>query len=123
MALNKHEAYAYLRGLAERIALIPVEHGTDQDDCFTLDEIADLIQTDFAVNDHRIEDVLKRMNGNPDSFRMILTDRTELLAKVCDYADNLADRRRTEPWVIMKEIFGHGSGVSSAIFQIYGREG
>ena len=120
--MTKQEACDFLRDLAERLREIPVIYGTDEGDIDQLEEVAASIESEFGIKDHRMEEVLRRINGTPDAFRPILSDRTELLSKVCDYADILADRRRTEPWVIMQDIFGHGSSVSAALFDLYRKE-
>lgn len=69
-----------------------------------------------------IDQVLEGLNGNKESFRKNLTDRSELLSKVCDYAERVAKKKRLEPWSIIKDITCHGSGVSSAIYQLYRRK-
>lgn len=66
-----------------------------------------------------VDDVLKRLRGNPDTFREILTDKDKLLAKLCRYAKYKGEKSRVPPWSIVGEILGHGSGVSNAIYELY----
>lgn len=66
-----------------------------------------------------IEEVLDGLRGNREHFREILTDTTGLLRKVCRYAEIEGKRQRRPAWSIIGEITGHGSGVSSAIYQLY----
>lgn len=66
-----------------------------------------------------IEEVLDGLRGPREHFREILTDTTGLLRKVCQYAEFAAKKKKVEPWSIIGEITGHGSGVSSAIYQLY----
>lgn len=62
------------------------------------------------------------MRGNKDHFRQVLTDKAELLASVCEYAERVAKTKRVEPWSIIGAMTCHGSGVSSAIYEIYRRK-
>jgi len=66
-----------------------------------------------------IEEVLDGLRGNREHFREILTDTTGLLRKVCRYAEIIGEQKRRPAWSIIGEITGHGSGVSSAIYQLY----
>lgn len=66
-----------------------------------------------------VDDVLKSLRGNPETFREILTDKDKLLAKVCKYAAWKCQDAGVPPWSIIGEITGHGSGVSSAIYELY----
>jgi len=106
MSMTKQEAFDYLKDLAERLRNVPVMYGTDEGDIDQLQSIADLITTDFGVDQQRVDAALRKVKSDKYDFWPLITDRTELLGRVCDYADILADRRRTEPWVIMQEIFG-----------------
>lgn len=58
----------------------------------------------------------------PGSGPQFLNDRDELLRRVCDYATREAERRRCQPWSIIGAIMGHGSGVSSCIYELYRRQ-
>lgn len=67
----------------------------------------------------RVESVLDRLVGSRESYRSILTDKDRLLRKLCEYANRRARNIRCEPWSIVGQMFGHGSGVSSAIYELY----
>ena len=66
-----------------------------------------------------VDDCVRKLGGDPEKFRQILTDKDALLAKVCKYAKRRAAREKCQPWSIIGMIFGHGSGVSSAIYELY----
>jgi len=66
-----------------------------------------------------VDDVLKTLRGNPDTFRSLLEDKDKLLEKMCKYAKFKAKQENVPPWSIVGEILGHGSGVSSAIYTLY----
>lgn len=68
-----------------------------------------------------IEKILDGLRGNREVFRSILTDRDGILARMCVYALRESVRKGVEPWSIISEITGHGSGVSSAIYHLYRR--
>lgn len=70
----------------------------------------------------RLESVLDCLHGPRESFFKTLTDRNALLRKVCDYAEIEAKRKRVQPWSIIGSIMGHGSGVSSAIYELYRKQ-
>lgn len=67
----------------------------------------------------RIEQALDRINGPRESYRPLL-DAENILQRICRNAEGAAIRRGTEPWVIISDITGHGSGVSAAIYRVYG---
>lgn len=69
-----------------------------------------------------IDEVIESLRGNKDDFRKLLSDRTEILARICDIVEQKSVFRRVAPWTVMKDITGHGSGVSSAIFELYRRK-
>lgn len=69
----------------------------------------------------RVESAILGLVGNKDAFREMVTDRDSILRSVCDYAEYVAKQKGCEPWSIMGRITGHGSGVSSAIYEIYRR--
>jgi len=50
------------------------------------------------------------------------TTKAELLRRMRSYVEATAKRKKVEPWVIVKDIFGHGSGVSSALYEVYIKE-
>lgn len=71
----------------------------------------------------RVERALNMLRGPRESYRPILTDRDKILARICSYAKRTAagdDERRSVPvWSVISDITGHGSGVSSAIYELY----
>lgn len=69
----------------------------------------------------RVEEVLDCLRGPRDAFRKDITDIDKLMTSVCDYAEAQAKKKRCEPWSIIGEITNHGSGVSSAIYELYRR--
>ena len=69
-----------------------------------------------------IEEVLDHLRGNKETFRESLSDKNKLLASVCDYAKRVAKRKKLEPWSIVSDMTDHGSGVSSAIYELYRRK-
>lgn len=69
-----------------------------------------------------LEEQLGHLRGNKDTFRRILCDKTEILASFCDQAEKIAKRKRLEPWSVISDITSHGSGVSSAIYELYRRK-
>jgi hypothetical protein len=73
------------------------------------------------IDNDRLEAAIKNINGSRAYFIEKLSDRNELLAKVCDYCERLAKRKRLPPWSIMGDITTHGSGVSGAIYEMYRR--
>lgn len=75
----------------------------------------------MSNNSERVETAISNLRGNMDYFRSIVTDKDELLRCMCGYAKDEAERQRCEPWSIISEIVGHGSGVSAAIYEIYRR--
>lgn len=66
-----------------------------------------------------VDDVLKSLRGDPEKFREILTDKDKLLQKLCNYAKRKSEDEQVPAWSIVGEILGHGSGVSSAIYELY----
>lgn len=55
------------------------------------------------------------------AFRKDITDIDKLMTSVCDYAERQAKKKRCEPFSVIGEITNHGSGVSSAIYELYRR--
>lgn len=68
-----------------------------------------------------IETILDNLRGPRESFRKILEDKDALLANACAYAEWKAKKNGVPPWAIIGDMFGHGSGVSSAIYELYRR--
>jgi len=66
-----------------------------------------------------VDDVLKSLRGDPENFRQILTDKDTLLQKLCRYAKRKGEDQNVPAWSIIGEVLGHGSGVSSAIYELY----
>lgn len=69
-----------------------------------------------------IDEALDHLRGNKEHFREVLTDKTKILNSMCDYAERMAKKKRLEPWSIIGDITDHGSGVSSAIYELYRRK-
>lgn len=69
-----------------------------------------------------IDEALEHLNGNKEHFRKVLLDKTEILKSMCDYARRTAKKKKLPPWSIIGDITGHGSGVSSAIYELYRRK-
>jgi hypothetical protein len=69
-----------------------------------------------------IEEALEHLRGNKEHFRKVLTDKTKILNSMCAYAERMAKKKRLEPWAIIGDITDHGSGVSSAIYELYRRK-
>jgi len=66
-----------------------------------------------------VDEVLSHLRGNPETFRRILTDKDMILELMCSYATWKSRLKRLPPWSIISDITGHGSGVSSAIYELY----
>ena len=66
-----------------------------------------------------VDEVLERLRGDRETFRKIVADKDQLLAKLCKYAKWKGESESVPPWSIVGEILGHGSGVSSAIYELY----
>ena len=69
----------------------------------------------------RVENSIANLVGNKDAFCEMVIDKDAILRSVCDYAEYVAKQKGCEPWSIMGRITGHGSGVSSALYEIYRR--
>ena len=72
-------------------------------------------------DEQRLNEVLDLLRGPRDEFRREMTDIDKLMMHVCDYAESVAKRKRVPVWLIIGEITCHGSGVSSAIYELYRR--
>lgn len=93
--------------------------------CFARQQLA-RIESERAAQaefNARVERALNMLRGPRESYRPILTDRDSILARICSYAKRTAagdDERRSVPvWSVISDITGHGSGVSSAIYELY----
>jgi len=84
--------------------------------------VAEIEQLTRDIRQERLEFLLDELNGPRESFRALLTDSVMLVRHMCDYAEMEARRKRREPWSIISDITGHGSGVSGAIYELYRRE-
>lgn len=73
-------------------------------------------------SEQEIELVLDGLRGPREGFREILTDTDTLMADLMAFVDVCAKRRKQEPWSLIGQITGHGSGVSSAIYELYRRK-
>jgi len=66
----------------------------------------------------RIEYALGALYGEKEAFRPLL-DPENVLRRICRTAAFTAKSRGVEPWSIIGDITGHGSGVSNAIYRVY----
>lgn len=66
-----------------------------------------------------VDEVASNLRGPKEDFIRTLQDKDALLANVCRYAEYVAKKKKCEPWSIIGQIMGHGSGVSSAIYELY----
>ena len=66
-----------------------------------------------------LETVLDDLRGPRESFRELLTNKDNLLARIIRCAERKARATRREIWAVIGEITGHGSGVSAAIYELY----
>jgi hypothetical protein len=69
-----------------------------------------------------IDKVLEGLRGNKDHFRQVLLDKSKIIESVCDYADRQARKEGGPAWAFISDITAHGSGVSSAIYELYRRK-
>lgn len=66
-----------------------------------------------------VDEVLKPLRGDHDKLRTLLLDKDHLLEKLCSYAEVTSQSKKIPAWSIIGQILGHGSGVSSAIYELY----
>jgi hypothetical protein len=69
--------------------------------------------------DEKLEGILSRMNGTPDMFRETVGNPRKVLARLCATAKAKAKRKKLPEWSVIGDMTGHGSGVSSAIYEYY----
>lgn len=69
----------------------------------------------------KIEEALGMLHGEPDRFRPML-EAEAVLNRICNNAKAKADRDNRPPWSVISDLTGHGSGLSAAIFRVYGPE-
>ena len=67
----------------------------------------------------RIEKALDMLRGDRDGFRASLEPEA-ILKRICRTAEIRARQKDLPAWAIISDITGHGSGVSSAIYYLYG---
>ena len=68
-----------------------------------------------------IEEALDTLHGPRETFRPLL-EAEAILRRICRTAECRASHENVEPWSIIGEMTGHGSGVSNAIYQVYKSE-
>lgn len=67
-------------------------------------------------------DFLSRGHKDLDStYKRMLTDMDRTMERICSYCERQGKKKKLEPWVIMSDITNHGSGVSSALYELYRR--
>lgn len=66
-----------------------------------------------------VEEALNQLHGDPETFRPLLQPEA-ILARICRTAKIQADHECVPPWSIISDLTGHGSGVSNAIYNVYG---
>ena len=77
------------------------------------------------MNEARLKgllDGLDRGGGNRERYLAMLTDKDALLTRICSNAASVAESEGCEPWSIIGMWTGHGSGVSSAIYELYRKQ-
>ena len=72
--------------------------------------------------EQEIEEALDGLRGPREVFRKALTDKDKLLSYFMTHAEKMAKKQRLPVWSIVGEITGHGSGVLSAIYELYRRK-
>lgn len=73
--------------------------------------------TGDAIN-ARIEEALDSIHGPRETYRPLLNP-LNILSRICRTAELRASREGVEPWSIIGDITGHGSGVANAIYKAY----
>ena len=68
-----------------------------------------------------IEEALDTIRGPRETYRPML-EADAIIRRICRNAEGHALRRDVDPWVIIGNWTGHGSGVSNAIYQVYRTE-
>ena len=77
------------------------------------------------IDEAKLEDILDWLcspNANEphrDTFREILLDVEKIMRGVCRYAERVAKKKRVPPWSVISKMTNNGSGVSSAIYELY----
>jgi len=65
-----------------------------------------------------IEEALAELHGDHEIFRPLLEPEA-IIRRICRVAETRATQKGREPWSVISDITGHGSGISNAIYQIY----
>ena len=73
---------------------------------------------DTRTHEQKIEDALDTLHGPRETFREVL-EPTAILERMCRTAILRAEQENMPAWSIIGQITGHGSGVSSAILNVY----
>jgi len=68
-----------------------------------------------------IEEALDTIHGPRETYRPLL-ESDAIIRRICRTAEIVAQQKGVEPWSIVGEWTGHGSGVSNAIYQVYRAE-
>ena len=66
-----------------------------------------------------VDSLLDCLRGDREHFRKVLTDPARLMEKVCRNAEHVASRKGVPAWSVIGSWTGHGSGVASAIYELY----
>lgn len=66
-----------------------------------------------------VEKLLETLRGPREEFRRVLLDTDTLMADLMSFVEQIAKKRKQPPWSLIGEITNHGSGVSSAIYELY----
>lgn len=77
---------------------------------------------ELPFTDEQLEEVLDSLRGSRESFKSQLVDSAEILSRLCDNVEMIASRKRCEPWSIIGQLTGFGSGMSAAIYELYRRK-
>ena len=72
-----------------------------------------------SKQNERIEKALDMLRGDRDRFRASLEPEA-ILKRICRTAEIRSRQENVPAWSIISNITGHGSGVSSAIYYLYG---
>jgi hypothetical protein len=73
-------------------------------------------------SEQAIDAVLDSLRGPRGEFRKAVTDTDEILANFMAFVEKLAKKRKQPTWSLVGQITGHGSGVASAIYELYRRK-
>jgi len=65
-----------------------------------------------------IEQALDGIHGPRETYRPLL-EPVAILNRICRTAELRAQQQGVDPWSVISDITGHGSGVSNAIYKVY----